>query len=213
MFKRNYRVPAILLVLLFLLACAPAIATTVPAAPPTFDPFSLNTIIAQTAGAAATQTFVLQPTATATLTATRTPTAVPTSTPTFLFVISTPTVPSLTPTLEISSNPYACRLVSQSPEDNSNVKQGADFAVLWRIMNVGANAWDQNSIDYHYFSGAKLHKSSNYDLTKSVLTGDQIDIIVNMQAPRKEDTFTTTWSLRAGKVDFCKLHLTIITVK
>jgi len=203
MFKRSYRMPAILLVIVLLLACAPIAVATQPA-PPTFDPFSLNTIIAQTAGAAATQTFVLQPTLTPTATITRTPTEVPTSTPTFLFILATPTVPSLTPTLEISSNPYACRLVSQSPADNSLVAKGADFAVLWRVINVGANAWDANSVDYHYFSGAKLHKASVYDLPSSVPTGGQIDIIVNMKAPKEEETFITTWSLRVGKQDFCK---------
>ena len=63
MLKRNYRMLAILLAIALLLACAP-IAVATPPAPPTFDLLSLNTIIAQTAGAAATQTFVLQPTLT-----------------------------------------------------------------------------------------------------------------------------------------------------
>ena len=209
MLKRNYRMLAVLLVVVLLLACVPSIAATPPIAPPTFDPFSLNTIIAQTAGAAATQTFALQPTLTPTATITKTPTTTPTSTPTFLFVLATPTVPSLTPTLELSSNPYACRLASQEPVNDSVVSGGADFAVLWRVLNVGANAWDANSVDYHFFSGAKLHKESVYDLPNSVLTGGQIDIIVNMKAPKEADTYTTTWSLRAGKEEFCKLKLTI----
>jgi hypothetical protein len=209
MLKQNYRMPAILLVIGLLLACAPVTVSTRPVAPPTFDPLSLNTVIAQTAGAAATQTFVLQPTLTPTMTITRTPTEIPSSTPTFLFIISTPTVPSLTPTLEISSNPFACRLVSQDPANNSIVGKNADFAVLWRVINVGANAWDANSVDYHYFSGDKIHKASVYDLSASVPTGGQIDIIVNMKAPKKEDTYLTTWALRVGKQDFCKLHLAI----
>lgn len=208
MFKRSHRMPAILVVVVLLLACAP-LAVATPSAPPTFDAFSLNTMIAQTAGAAATQTFALLPTLTPTVTVTRTPTEVPTSTPTFLFVLFTPTVPSSTPTLEISTNPYACRIASQSPTDNSVVGKGVDFAVLWRVINVGANAWDSNSVDYHYFSGEKLHKEPVYDLPNSVPTGGQIDIIVNMKAPKQEDTYVTSWSLRVGKQDFCKLKLTI----
>jgi len=209
MLKRNYRMPAILLVIVLLLACAPIAASTPAVAPPTFDPFSLNTIIAQTAGAAATQTFILQPTLTPVPTTTRTPTEIPTSTPTFLFLLFTPTVPSPTPTLEISSNPFACRVASQDPANNGVFSGGADFAALWRVINVGANAWDANSVDYHFFSGAKLHKESVYDLPSSVPTGGQIDIIVNMKAPKEADTYTTTWSLRAGKEEFCKLRLTI----
>ncbi len=208
MLKRNCRMPAILVVIVLLLACAP-VAVATPPAPPTFDPFSLNTIIAQTAGAAATQTFVLQPTLTPTVTLTRTPTEIPTSTPTFLFILPTPTVPSLTPTLELSSSPYACRLVTQSPVNNSALGKGVDFAALWRVINVGANAWDENSVDYHYLSGEKMHKESIYDLPNSVPTGGQIDIIVNMKTPKQSDVYLTTWTLRAAKKDFCKLQLTI----
>ena len=208
MLKQNFRMPAILLVVVLLLACAPVVIAT-PIAPPTFDSISLNTIIAQTAGAAATQTFVHQPTFTPTVTVTRTPTEIPTSTPTFLFLLATPTVPSLTPTLEISSSPYACRLVSQDPIDNTTIAKNADFAVLWQVINVGANAWDSNSVDYHYLSGDKLHKQSVYDLPDSVPTGGQIDIIVNMKAPKQEGTYLTNWSLRVGKQDFCKLKVTV----
>jgi hypothetical protein len=209
MYKRDHRLPAILFAIVFLLACAPIAVATPAVAPPAFDPVSLNTVVAQTAEAAATQTFVSLPTSTPTATVTRTPTEVPTSTPTFLFLIATPTVPSLTPTLEISSNPYACRLSAQEPADNTVFSRNADFAVIWRVINVGANAWDANSVDYHYFSGEKLHKTPVYDLPSSVPTGGQIDIIVNMKTPKTEDTYTTTWSLRVGKDDFCKLHLTI----
>ena len=216
MLKRDYRMPAILLMLGLLLACAPGSLSPQPVAPPTFDPFSLNTIIAQTAGAAATQTFVLQPTLTPVPTLTKTPTDIPSSTPTFLWGLSTPTVPSptptpsLTPTLEVSSNAFACRLASQDPKDNSVIAKGADFTADWKITNIGTSYWDNNSLDYHYFNGDKLHKASVYDLQNSVSTGGQTDIIVKMKAPKEPGTYTTTWALRSGKQDFCKFHLTII---
>jgi len=209
MLKRDHRLTAILFVVVLLLACAPAIATTPPAAPPAFDPSSLNTTIAQTAGAAATQTSISQPTLTPSATVTKTPTETPTSTPTFVFVISTPTVPSITPTFEVSSSPFACRIVSQDPANNSVFAKNTDFATLWRVLNVGANAWDANSVDYHFFGGDKLHKSSIYDLPDSVPTGGQIDIIANMKTPKQEGTYQTTWAIRVGKEDFCKLNLTI----
>jgi len=209
MLKQNYRMLAILFLFVLILACAPVGAATQPI-PPTFDPFSLSTVIAQTAGAAATQTFVLLPTETPTPTLTKTPTEVPSFTPTFLIIIVTPTVPSLTPTLEISSSPFACRLASQDPLEDSLVAKGREFAVIWRVINVGANAWDGNSVDYHYLNGEKIHKTSAYDLPASVPTGGQIDIIVNMQAPKEEGSYRTTWTLRTGKKDFCKLKLTIV---
>lgn len=211
MHQRDYRLPVVLVVFAFLLACAPALtAAPTPAPPPiVFDPSALNTVIVQTAAAAATQTFAALPTITPTATFTKTPTQTPTETPTFIFVIFTPTVPSRTPTLEISSSPFACRLASQNPANNSVLAKDADFAALWRVINVGANAWDANSVDYHYFGGHRLHKSSIYDLQNSVPTGGQIDIIVNMKAPKNEGVYQTTWALRVGDQDFCKLNLTI----
>jgi hypothetical protein len=211
MLKRNQRLKVFVFIAALLLACAPVLtAAPTPAPPPiVFDPSSLNTVVAQTAAAAATQTFAALPTSTFTAIPTKTPTEPPTQTPTFIFVIFTPTVPSLTPTLEISSSPFACRLASQNPANNSVLAKDADFAALWRVINVGTNAWDANSVDYHYFDGAKLHKSSIYDLPTSVPTGGQIDIIVNMKAPKNEGAYQTTWALRVGDQDFCKLNLTI----
>ena len=210
MLKRNSRMTALFFALALALACAPmTTAAPPPAASPVFDPASLNVIIAQTAGAAATQTFAAMPTSTVTATSTKTPTETPTETPTFFFSLATPTVPTLTPTLEISSNPYACRLTAQEPPDNSVYSKKVDFAVIWRVMNVGANSWDANNVDYYYFRGDKMHKAPAYDLPKSVSTGGQVDLIVNMRTPEVEGTYNTIWLLRAGKDDFCKLHLTI----
>ena len=138
MLKQNYRMLAICLVIALLLACAP-IAVATPPAPPTFDPLSINTIIAQTAGAAATQTFVLQPTLTPSPTITRTPTEIPSSTPTFIFILSTPTVPSSTPTLKVSAEPYACRVISQDPANDTVLVKGIPFKTHWQVINIGTN--------------------------------------------------------------------------
>jgi len=59
-----------IVLLALLTACGTVPTPAATTVPPTFDPFPLNTIIAQTAGAAATQTFVLQPTLTPVTTAT-----------------------------------------------------------------------------------------------------------------------------------------------
>jgi len=210
MLKRNYRMPAILIVIILLLACAPVVAVTPAVAPPTFDPLSLNTIIAQTAGAAATQTFVLQPTLTPTVTITRTPTEVPTSTPTFIFVLFTPTVPSLTPTLGASAAEYACRIVSQTPADNTVLSRGLPFKAHWQVVNVGTFAWDENSADYRYASGDKLHTKSAFDFEQSVSTGGAIDFLVEMRSPDKAGTYTTTWRISVGNQRFCPMSITIV---
>jgi hypothetical protein len=209
MLKRNYRILAILLAFALLIACAPfAVAT--PPAPPTFDPLSLNTIIAQTAGAAATQTFVLQPTLTPVPTLTKTPTEIPTSTPTFIFVLSTPTVPSPTPTLDVNGPKYACQVVSKIPTDNTVFARGIPFKTHWQVLNTGTFAWDENSTDYRYISGDKLHTTAGFDFNQSVPTGGIIDLIVEMQAPNDPGTYKTTWGIATGKERFCSMSITIV---
>jgi len=209
MLKRNYRMPAILLVIALLLACAPVTLAT-PPAPPTFDPFSLNTIIAQTAGAAATQTFVLQPTLTLAPTITKTPTEVPSSTPTFIFILPTSTVPSSTPTLDAASGPYVCRIASQDPADNTVFSHGAPFKAHWQVVNTGTFSWDANNADYRYVSGDKMHKTGAFDFSQSVPTGGAIDFVIAMQAPDEAGTYTTTWKIALGKERFCPMRVTIV---
>ncbi len=207
MLKRNQRVLAILLAMALLLACAP-LAT--PIAPPTFDLLSINTIIAQTAGAAATQTFVLLPTLTITPTFTPVPTEIPSSTPTFIFILPTSTVPSSTPTLDQSSEPYDCRVLSQSPVDDAAFVPGIAFQARWQVGNIGTQTWGVNSTDYRYVSGAKFHKGGIYDMSTSVPPGEQVDIYVEMWAPTDPGSYTTTWKIKVGKTEFCPMKLKII---
>jgi hypothetical protein len=211
MLKRNDRLLVIFLVITFLLACAP-VAVATPLAPPTFDALSLNTIIAQTAGAAATQTFVLLPTFTPSPTITRTPTELPTSTPTaFLFIVPTSTVPSSTPTLEISSKPFACRLALQTPGDNTVLVRGMPFKAHWQVVNTGTFAWDANSADFRFVSGDELHTTTDaFDFDQSVPTGGVKDFIVEMEAPDQPGTYSTMWRINVGKEKFCSMKLTII---
>ena len=209
MLKQNYRKLAICLVLGLLLACAP-IAVATPLAPPTFDPLSINTIIAQTAGAAATQTFVLQPTLTPSPTMTRTPTEIPSSTPTFIFVLSTPTVPSSTPTVNASAEHYACRVVSQDPANDSVLVKGIPFKMHWQVSNTGTYGWDENSADYRYMSGDKLSTVNGYDFNQSVPTGGVVDFVVGMKAPNDPGSYSTTWQIAVGKERFCPMKLTIV---
>ena len=207
MLKQNQRTLAILLAIALLLACAP-LAT--PIAPPTFDLLSIDTAIAQTAGAAATQTFVLLPTPTITPTFTAAPTEIPSSTPTFIFVLPTSTVPSSTPTLGLSSEPYDCRVLSQSPADDASFAAGIGFQTRWQVRNIGTQTWGVNSADIRYSSGTKFHRTPVLDMSKAVPPGEQIDIFVEMWAPVDPGTYTTTWKIKVGKTEFCSMKLKII---
>lgn len=197
-----------------MLACMPTLA---PASTPipTFDPNSINTRIVETANAAATQTHIYTtPSATPTFTSTptKTPSITPSPTNTFLYIYSTPTA-TATPTFSTSQpgvTDYACILISQSPEDNSEIGAGAFFSVRWQVKNTGTATWKTNDVDYRYKSGTKMHQKPAYDLYKDVAPDEVADVIVDMTAPTSPGTYAATWKMRVGKKDYCTLTVTII---
>lgn len=210
--------------ILFIMACAPALALTPY---PTTDPNEISTIIVLTANAASTQTAAAMPTATFTpsVTPTRpTETPSPTETPTVIFILSTPTkmvVPTFTfissggsgsgsgGSSGSSSDPYACQILSVSPANGTTMNKETDFDATWKVKNIGTKTWDQNSVDFVYFSGTEMNKRPGYDLSSSVKSGQQINLGVDMVAPKKSGTYTTTWALQVGDNEFCKMSLTI----
>ena len=196
-------------------ACAPLLA---PPAAPTLDTGALNTIVAQTAGAAATQTALVPPPSstpipTSTLLITTTATEIPPLTPTFVFALTTATKPKPTATNSDEADEaaqYACEVLSQMPEDNVAYAPNTDFDVRWQVKNTGTKDWEAGSTDYRFLTGAELHENPIYDLYKTVPVGGIADIIIDMRAPAEPDTYSTTWYLRVGKTGFCNMRLTIV---
>ncbi len=197
--------------LMLIMACVPSLATQ-PV--PTTDPGMVNTLIVQTANAAATQTAASLPSATPTLTiaptrSTATPS--PTATATVVFLFFSPT-PLIIPTITsgTSSDSYACQVTRVSPPNGSLFGPRQDFDAFWVVKNIGKKKWERTSVDYTYSSGDKIHKISTYDLSDNVSHNGIIDLGVNMQAPKDPGTYTTVWTMRAGERLFCPLELTIV---
>jgi hypothetical protein len=209
MLKQNYRMLAIFLVFALMLACAP-ISVPTQSIPPTLNVGLLNTTIAQTAGAAATQTFALIPTLTPTPTVTRTPSVTPSATPTFLFLLFSPTVPTSTPTVDTTGEPLSCRIDSQTPKDKTIYAPKANFTAHWQVVNNGTNVWDSNSADYRFAGGDQLHKQAIYDFPKTVLPGGSVELTVAMIAPPDPGTYTTRWQIAMGKDRFCTMGIRIV---
>jgi hypothetical protein len=132
-----------------------------------------------------------------------------------IFILSSPT-PIILPTLtgsgsqgSISDN-YACQVISVEPANGTVFGSRADFDAYWKVKNIGKKTWDRNTVDFTYSSGAKIHKTSGYDLSKNVKSGETIEVGVDMEAPKNAGTYTTTWTLNAGRNSFCRVNLTII---
>lgn len=209
------------IVLTVIMACAPTLATPFPTA----DPGLINTFIAQTANAAASQTAAVVPSDTPTDTPTPTPestqTPSPTPTATVIFILSSPTSLVLPTSISLgvtatssgsastSSDDLACQVISVSPANGTTFDPRASFDATWRVKNIGQQAWDHNSIDVVYNSGARIHKTGGYDLDSNVKVGEIIDLTVEMRAPRDSGSYTTHWILQASANVFCKMSLTI----
>ncbi len=210
MIRRNYRAFVALVITGIVLACVP---TLVPASAPipTFDPNSINTVIALTSGAAAAQTALMLP---PTLTSTSTPlpahTPTETPTPTFLFLLPTITVLPTLVSPGSSGAQYECQIILQNPKNDSTFARSAAFDMSWQVANIGKKAWFSSDTDYRYSSGDRIHKASIYDLLSSVLPGGTIDLTVKMKAPAEPGTYKTEWRISVGKNWFCPLKLTII---
>jgi hypothetical protein len=201
-----------IMVLALAMACVPSIG--IPSTP-AIDPGMINTFIAQTAHAAATQTATVLPSVTPspTMTPTRsteTPTLTVTATVVFVFFSPTPLVsPTFIPSGSSSDN-YACDVLRISPPNGTSFRSREDFEVFWTVRNIGKKKWDRGSVDYFYSSGEKIHKISTYDLEENVSSGTTIDVGVSMQAPKNLGTYTTTWIMRNGSKLFCPMSITIV---
>jgi hypothetical protein len=108
-----------------------------------------------------------------------------------------------------SSDPYACQILSVSPANGSSMNGQTDFDATWKVKNIGTKTWDRNSVDFIYSSGTEMNKVPGYDLSANVKPGEQTNLGADMEAPKKAGTYTTTWTLRVGDTNFCKMSLTI----
>ncbi|MBK9211082.1 MAG: hypothetical protein IPL71_23490 [Anaerolineales bacterium] len=210
MIARNHKIFALLVAIVMMLACAPTLAPAT-ASVPTFDPNSVGTVIAQTAGAASTQTALMAP-PTLTPTVPPTSTSVPTETPTatFIFILPTMTVPPTFIQPGSSGDDYECQIISQNPINNTVIQHTSVFDARWMVVNVGKLSWDSNNADYRYTSGTKMHRTGAFDFAQSIPPGGMYEFVVAMQAPDEPGTYTTTWKITTGKARFCSMSITIV---
>lgn len=199
--------------LTLVMACLPTAGTPFP----TLAPGAVNTFIVQTAQAASTQTAAVlpaSPTPTGTFRPTGTATPLPSPTTTFVFILpglgtpGTATLPGLSS--GTSSSKYGCSLFSTEPANNTVVAPRTDFVVKWGVKNIGTETWYRATMDYAYYSGAKLHKVASYDIPKGAEPRKNIFLTVEMEAFKDQGTYTTQWALVEDNFYFCPLTLTIV---
>lgn len=118
-------------------------------------------------------------------------------------VVITPTPGSGTSTSNI------CQVTSTEP--TKTLKTREDFDAAWTVKNVSGRTWEQHSVDYKLVSGTEMQKyGKTFDFTGTVKNGESITIRVDMLAPDKAGTYTTTWAIVESGKTLCNLPLTVV---
>jgi hypothetical protein len=208
--KNKAHGPLLILFTILILACAPLLLPSGSSPVPTLAPGELDVIIAQTAARAASQTAILiPPTLTPTLTPSPTVTASLTPSPTATFLFLLPTL--VTNPSGDSGGKYSCDITSVSPPYDTTLSPGQPFSARWKLLNNGTEIWDSNSVDYSYFSGAKIFEGPRgRDFDALVAVGGTVEIVIQMAAPTEPGSYTTVWKLNVGKESFCTMKIMII---
>ena len=119
-----------------------------------------------------------------------------------------PTGLSVTPTpTQIAG--LDCKLMWQSPANDSAYSTGQKFTAGWSLENSGTATWDAGSFEFIYLGGRKLDLGDVVHLETSVLPGQSVVLSVSMRAPQNPGTYTTYWGMRQGNAYFCRLKLEI----
>jgi hypothetical protein len=228
MIRPSRKASALLAVTILIISCDVSTFVAPPQVIPTAAPGAIDTIVAQTAAAALTQTAaLLPPTLTPSITPlpSQTPSITPTPTASFVFRLPTTTkVKTATPIPSSggsggsggggggSASGFECSLVSRNPDNGASFNPGQSFTESWKLKNTGSEKWASSTVDFIYVSGENMASITGMDLPSTVNPGGTITLSVNMTAPSGAGTHKTTWSLRAGKNQFCSVSLSI-TVK
>jgi hypothetical protein len=161
----------------------PTATNTVQGMPPTWTPQ------AQQLGATAT----LRPTST------QPPTATSVVLPTF----------TASPRAPVTGGGSAnCRVVFQSPADDTYQSKNTSFQMRWTIQNTSGTTWQSASSDIRFVSGDRMQTGADvYDLPYDVANNSNVDILINMRTPSGTGTVNSNWSIVQGSTTVCKFFV------
>jgi hypothetical protein len=221
-----------LIAAMLMLGCAlPSLVTPTPVQSIVQSSEILGTSIVQTSEAAQTQTAAVLPSITPTFTVTRIPTETQTPTPTFIFSLFTATLlPSETAPVSVSAGgggtpdpgvsnegytltgkEWTCTVTSKYPGKGAVIQKGLTFNASWTILNTGTKTWTYNGVDFRYIAGLRMDGRKIQDLPVTVAPGNKITLKIQLTAPNRVDTYSTTWTLRVGRRIFCPMRITFDT--
>ncbi len=195
--KRN--TPGLLLLMvsmLLLSACGSGSSQT-----PTPDVNAIYTAAAQTIQVELTRVAALTPSATVT--------PQPTATQQATATVAVSSTAAATQAAGSSNVPDKGEWVSNTPDDNTVLRPGEEFQIVWNVKNTGTTTWT-TEYSYRFFGGDQFHKSATYNLTADVAPNQVAKLVVDAVAPTSEGEYRTNWVLtNNGGTNFYTVYLII----
>jgi ABC-type amino acid transport substrate-binding protein len=127
-----------------------------------------------------------------------------------LWAAITTTVNVSTPVATMPSSGDSCMVTITAPLNPIVIL--SDFDTVWTVKNVSGADWLQNSVDYKYISGTKLHQKDSYDFTQTIKNGESGKVIVDMLAPSEPGIYTTQWAILSGNQVLCVLNIVVTVI-
>lgn len=139
----------------------------------------------------------LAQTAEAILTATAAPKVTPTATtPPIVPVTQTPTVPAPPPVTAQPPCTNDSKFVQDiTVPDGTHFAPGTPFDKTWRIQNTGTCTWD-TTYQYRLINDVGM-AGQNFNLPKTVVPNDTIDITVKFVSPMTAGKYRSQWRIFA----------------
>jgi hypothetical protein len=184
--KKYTCLPLILLLSLALSACGGNASET-----PTPTRENVYTIVAETLSA---QLTALPPVATPVPTDTPVPEEIPTLPPLDTATSQSVTLPTLPPTAIIALCDNSAFVADVTVPDGTTLTPGKTFTKTWKLSNTGTCTWT-TSYALVYLRGSVMSGASK-NLSASVNPGRQVNISVDMEAPKTAGTYTGYWQLQ-----------------
>lgn len=111
---------------------------------------------------------------------------------------------------------WRCFLDSQYPtlDPIQVMRPRQEFTAIWRVINAGKTQWGTRDVAFFHVSGTAL-QFKNYRekfIPYVVNVDDQLNLHVDMKAPKDEGVYSAVWSLRSRttKEFFCTVYIVII---
>lgn len=109
--------------------------------------------------------------------------------------------PVNTPTPSAPCNTAAAgRPIDVTIPDDTVLKAGDTFTKTWRLVNTGSCTWTE---DYAivWFSGDRMGPVTSQKLSREVISGQSVDISVDMTVPQDGGTKQSYWKLRNANAE------------